>query len=110
MMTPRERCWPICVDQVALEPHHLSVIQGSVDRRDQVLALSQDRDQRRPVVHYPAVPSCLGAVAEQPLGLLEAALQVADRVHLAEVDADGDQRLGDLRRQPGDDDARTHQT
>src|SRR5262245_3002884 len=34
--------------------------------------------------------------AEQPLGLLDAALQVADRVHLAEVDADGHQRLRDL--------------
>ena len=37
--------------------------------------------------------------AEQPLGLLDAALQVADGVHLAQVDADGDERLGDLRGQ-----------
>ena len=42
-------------------------------------------------------PTVDDLVAEQALGLLDAALQVADRVHLAEVDADGDQRLRDLR-------------
>ena len=37
-------------------------------------------------------------VAEQALGLLDAALEVADRVDLGEVDAERDERLGDLRR------------
>ena len=49
-------------------------------------------------------------VAEQALGLLEAALQVTDGVDLAEVHPDGHQRLGDRRGQSGDDDARAHQT
>src|SRR5262249_47860326 len=43
-------------------------------------------------------------VAQEPLGLLDAALQVADSVHLAHVDADVDQRLGNLSRQTGHDD------
>ena len=57
----------------------------------------------------PAPPCAVTRVAEQPLGLLEAALQVTDGVHLAQVHPDGHQGLGDLRRQPGDDDAGTHQ-
>src|SRR3989449_3591450 len=36
-------------------------------------------------------------VAEQPLRFLDAALQVAYRRHLAQVDADRDKRLGDLQ-------------
>ena len=28
MITPRDRCWPICVDQVLLEPHHLRCRRG----------------------------------------------------------------------------------
>src|SRR4029450_6984210 len=45
-------------------------------------------------------------VAQEPLGLFDTALEVADGVHLAEVDADVDERLGDLGRQAGDDDDR----
>src|SRR5690349_4747396 len=48
-------------------------------------------------------------VAEQPLRLLDAALQVADRVHLGQVHTDRHERLGDLRRQAGDDDAGAHE-
>src|SRR6478735_9040769 len=40
---------------------------------------------------------------ELPFGLLDPALEVADRVHLAQVDANGDEGLGDLRRQSRDD-------
>src|SRR3989442_999306 len=42
-------------------------------------------------------------VAEQPLRLLDADLQVAHGGHLAQVDADRDERLGDFGRQAGDD-------
>src|SRR4051794_4865632 len=48
-------------------------------------------------------------VAQQALGLLDAALEVADRVDLAQIDAEGDQRLRDLRREPGDDHRGAHQ-
>ena len=111
MMTPRARCWPIWSMRSSLEPHHLRVVQGSVDRRDQVRPLSQDRDERRSWSSLVrSAPSCSGdRVAEQPLGLLEAALQVTDGVHLAQVDPDRHQRLGDRRGQPGDDDAGAHQ-
>src|SRR4029450_12473758 len=45
-------------------------------------------------------------VAQEPLGLFDTALEVADGVHLAEVDTDVDECLGDLGRQAGDDDDR----
>ena len=38
------------LNQILLEPDHLGVVPGSVDRRDQVGTLPQDRDQRRPKV------------------------------------------------------------
>src|SRR5215211_1772616 len=46
---------------------------------------------------------------EQPLGFLDALLQVTDRVHFAEVDSDGDQGLGDLGGEPGDDHRGAHE-
>src|SRR5438309_312678 len=42
-------------------------------------------------------------VADQPLRFLDAPLQVADRGHFAQVDADGHQRLRDLGREAGND-------
>lgn len=47
--------------------------------------------------------------AELALGLFDTALQVADGPHLAQVDTDGHQRLGDLRGQAGDDHLGAHQ-
>ena len=48
---------PDLLDQVLAEPHHLRVVQGGVDRRDQVGALSQDGDELRPGRHGPPAPS-----------------------------------------------------
>src|SRR5437867_6032787 len=48
-------------------------------------------------------------VAEQALGFFDAALQVAHRPHLSEVDADVHQRLRDLGRQTRHDHARAEQ-
>src|SRR5262245_54359030 len=48
-------------------------------------------------------------VAEQALRLLDPSLEVAHRVDLSEVHADGDQGLGDLRRAPGADDVGPHE-
>src|SRR3990170_659410 len=48
-------------------------------------------------------------VSQNPLGLLDAALQVAHRVHLAEVDPDPDQRLRYLRRQASNNDGGAQQ-
>src|SRR5215471_16755546 len=48
-------------------------------------------------------------VAQQTLGELDPALQVADGVHLAQLDADRDQRLRDFRRESRDDDGRAEQ-
>src|SRR5690349_20030062 len=59
----------------------------------------------------PFSPSCLAwlcqscyFVTQQALGLFDTTLQVANRVHFAEVHADGYQSLGNLRRQAGDND------
>src|SRR5690348_6286903 len=49
-------------------------------------------------------------VPEQTLGLLEASLQVTDGVELAEIDAEGHERLCDVCREPGDDDGCAHQS
>src|SRR5918993_211176 len=49
------------------------------------------------------------AEAELSLRLLDAALKIADRVHLAQVDTDRYERAGDLGRQTGDDHARSHE-
>src|SRR4051812_26360271 len=49
------------------------------------------------------------AVAEQALGLLEAALKISDGAHRPEIDAEVDERLRDARRQPGEDRACAHQ-
>ena len=43
--------------EVLLEAHHLRVVQGSVDRCDEGVPLSQDRDERRSGVHEPSVTS-----------------------------------------------------
>src|SRR5256885_13518837 len=48
-------------------------------------------------------------VAELAFGLLDAALEIADRIHLAQIHADGDERLRDFGRQTGDDDAGAHE-
>src|SRR5439155_11353930 len=48
-------------------------------------------------------------VSEQPLRLLDPALEIADGVDLAQVDADGDERLRDLGREPRHDDVGSHE-
>src|SRR5438552_2136929 len=48
-------------------------------------------------------------VAEDALRFLDASLQVSNGVHLPQIHADVDQRLRDLRRQPGDDDSRAEE-
>src|SRR5918994_7186832 len=56
---------------------------------------------------------CGGVVrrgSEQPLGFLEPTLEVTHRAHLAQVDAEVDERLRDLGREPRDDGARAHQS
>src|SRR5579875_2538983 len=49
-------------------------------------------------------------IAQQVLRLFYTALQVADRVHLRQVQTYGHQRQGDLRGQAGDDHAGAHET
>src|SRR5215470_12121397 len=43
-------------------------------------------------------------VSQEALGLFDTALEVADRIHLAEIHADSYQSLGNLRRQARDND------
>ena len=86
------------LDEVVLEADQLGVVQGSVDRCDQG-AIPVAGSTRAPVRRSRAVASPsfrVTRVAEQPLGLFEPTLQVADGVHLAQVDPDGHEGLGDL--------------
>src|SRR3954447_2238422 len=73
----------------------VGVRQGRLDRGDQDGALLEDRDGQLARLGRQVV--ALGdLVAEQSLRLLDAALEVADRIDLREVDAERDQRLGDV--------------
>src|SRR5215471_562583 len=49
------------------------------------------------------------SIAQGSLGLFDASLEIADGVHLAQIHAYCDQRLGDLGRQASDDDRRAQQ-
>ena len=104
---------PDLVEELRAEPEELAVVERGVEGRDEVPSVAAG--SRRAAAPARVSWSTSGIVRpddlepEEAFGLLDAALQVADRVHLAEVDADGDQRLRDLRGQPCDDDARAHQ-
>src|SRR3954471_23289677 len=103
---------PDAVCEIVAELEHLTVAERRLDRGDEVIALLEDRDghlgsglgsQQRVIALLD------DAVAEQALGLLEAALEIADRAHRPEVDAEVDEGLRDARRQPGEDRAGAHQ-
>src|SRR5215213_2330089 len=97
---------------VVAELQDVRVGQRRLDRRDQERALLEDGYGHAALPQlavFDGVRAERDRVAEDPLGLLDAALQVADRVDLAELDAERDERLGDLRGQPRDDHARAHE-
>src|SRR6266481_4786047 len=48
-------------------------------------------------------------VPEQSLSLLNTTLQIADGIHLSEIDADGDKGLGNFWRKTGDNDGGTEE-
>src|SRR5438132_8105417 len=94
------------LDQDVTQLLQILVREGRLNGRDQVGALLEDGD-----LHG---SSSLGGlrcglprqdylIPQQPLGLLDAALEVAHGVHLPQVHADVHERLGDLGRQAGDD-------
>src|SRR4051794_30606414 len=66
-------------------------------------------DKRRPLRRLAGVLGSAGLGAHEALGHLQAALEVADRAHHAEIDAELDERLRDPRRQARDDRARPHE-
>src|SRR3954470_21530055 len=87
----------------------VGVRQRGLDRGDQDLALLEDGDGQLADLGRDRL-ALADLVAEQPLSLLDAALEVADRIDLREVHADGHQRLGDVGGEAGDDHARAHET
>src|SRR5919204_926774 len=88
---------------VVLELEDVRVRERGLDRRDQVRPLLEDRDRHLlPALVRRGLHAADHRVAEQPLRLLDAALEVAHGVDLREVDAEGDERLRDLRAEPGD--------
>ena len=105
MITPRERSRADPFHQGVPQLRQIGIRQGRLDGGDEVVALLENRD------FHLAAPLSLDSfahggdlVAQDMLGFLDPSLQIANRVHLAQVHADVDQRLGDVRREAGDDD------
>src|SRR5919204_1470427 len=103
------------LDKVVLQLEDVTVAQGRLNRSDQVVTLLEDWDS-----HSALPPPRLAdldcfflalrhLVAKQALRLLDASLEVADGVHLAQVHADRDQGLRDLRGEARDDHAGAHE-
>ena len=70
------------VDEIGLELHQLLVVERGVDGGDQEVPLAKDRDEHRDDAFRSALLGACHPEAELPLGLLDPALEVADRVHL----------------------------
>src|SRR5947209_9720402 len=102
------------LDQGVAQLLQVLVRERGLDRRDQIRALLENRN-----LHGSSLPRLRGLrgrlprqddlVPQQPLGLFDAALEVADRVHLPQVHSDVNKGLGDLGRQTGDDNGRAEQ-
>src|SRR5215211_6022272 len=112
MMTPRDRQAPICSTRSSWN------LTSSRSRR----AVWMDAMRKSPCLSIETSFAWGGSESaratvlrsrhletQQALRLFDTSLQVADRVHLAQVDADRHQRLGDVGGQAGDDDARPHE-
>src|SRR5918994_5577749 len=105
---PRAMARDLAHDVVA-QLQDVGVGQRRLDRGDQERTLLEDRDGHAPLPQltvFDGVGPERDGVAEDPLRLLDTALQVAHGVDLAELDAEGDERLGDLGREARDDHAR----
>ena len=93
--------------EVVAELDHLACrSRARLDRRDQVVALPEDRDRHRALrLRRPASGSSsrMTSVAEQALRLLEPALQIADRPHHAESTPRSTSVCAISGREPGDD-------
>ncbi len=81
---------------VVLKPQQLGVVKGRVYRGNEKVALSQNGYEHagEPIL---AVGRPGHLEPQQLLGLLDTALEVPDRVHLAEVHSHRNEGLGDLR-------------
>ena len=113
MITPGARYSPDLVEELRAEPEELAVVERGVEGRDEMPSVAEE--SRRAAVpapcprQRPASSDLMNLEPEETFGLLDTALQVADRVHLAQVETDGDQRQRDFRGQAGNDDTRAHQ-
>jgi hypothetical protein len=73
-----------------LELHQLLVVEGSVNRRDEEVPLAKDGDKHADGRADPC-SGLFGAGHAEPelaLGLLDPSLEVADGVHLGQVDTE----------------------
>src|SRR5437899_12998699 len=88
------------LDQFLPQLREIGIGACRLERSDEKVTLPEDRD-----VHGSRLGRQLvqrqHLIAEQPLRFLDAALQVAHRRHLAQIHADGDERLRDLGGEAG---------
>src|SRR5829696_3683893 len=97
---------------VVAQLQDVRVRERRLDRRDQERPLLEDGYGHAALPQlavFDGVRPERDRVAQDPLGLLDAALEVADRVDLAELDAERDEGLGDLGGEARDDHVRAHQ-
>src|SRR5215208_6412062 len=97
---------------VVAQLQDIGVRERRLDRRDQERALLEDGYGHAPLPQlavFDGVRAERDRVPQDALGLLDAALQVADGVDLAVLDPERDEGLGDLGGEARDDHVRAHQ-
>src|SRR5438093_2283979 len=104
-------------DQRFAEMGKIGVCEGGLNRGNEILPLPQNRYfhgvlrlTRRFWGDFADLRRRRRAIGEQALRLFDASLQVTDRGHFTQVDADRHQGLCDFGRQAGHDDGGTQQT
>src|SRR6202035_4132600 len=97
------------LQQAAAEIFQIRVGKSRLNGGDEDLTLLEDSDFH--VIPLRSLRLLYGhdLVPQEPFGLFDAALQVADGVHLTEVHAYGDEGLRNFRRQAGDNDCGAQQ-
>src|SRR5690349_8341391 len=78
--------------ELVAQLHEIVVGERRLDARDERVTLFQNRNRHRdPSLHRGEVVHASDAIAEEALGILDAALEISDGVEPRKLDAEGDQ-------------------